>query len=167
MTEREYLSRIEALQKKASEIGAEFEHSFYDKDHLDFFWYHGYSIATVKYKGYTICFDVVGDVRVVLYTNGEYESIFVRRECRPFFENEDCKKAIKTDELLREKTVSGDLGWINNNWISIAVIKEIDDTWEDISEPEVAGESNLLEAVEKNFDYYIAYIDGLLADSNN
>ena len=159
---KNFQERIKLIEEKAAAIGATFNHDFYDAEHLDCFWYDGNSIATIEYKGYTVCFDVCGDICVAFYDNKFIKGWKRKSGSRPFFEDDECRAEIANDAVLREKSESGDLMFENNNWINIVVIKEHDDTWDNVSEPEVAGENNLLEVVENNFDYYIEYIDRLL-----
>lgn len=159
---KNFQERIKLIEEKAAALGATFNHSFYDENHLDCFWYDGNSIATIEYKGYAVCFDVCGDVCVALYDGENLKKGLKHKSgSRPFFEDDECREEIVNDTVLREKSASGDLMFDNNNWINIIVIKEHDDTWDDVSEPEVAGEDNLLEAVENNFNYYIGYITDL------
>ncbi len=158
-----FQEKIKVIKEKCATIGAIFNHNFYDEDHLDCFWYDGNSIATIEYKGYTICFDVCGDICVAFYDGNNFIRGWKRKNgSRPFFEDSECRDVIPDDTVLSEKAKSGDLIFENNNWINIVVIKEHNDTWDNISEPEVAGESNLLEAVENNFNYYVGYITDLI-----
>ena len=158
-----YTQRIIAIEERCAKIGATFTHNFYDADHLDCFWYDGNSIAEVDYKGYTICFDVCGDICVVLYNGDNFKKVLKRKGgSQPFYEDDECREEIADDETLNEKASSDDIMFDNNNWINIVVVKKENDTWKDISEPEVAGEDSLLEAVENNFDYYISFIDDLI-----
>ena len=116
----------------------------------------------MDYKGYTICFDVCGDICVVLYDGDDFKKVLKRKGgSQPFYKDDECREKIADDTALAEKTETNDLMFDNNNWINVVVIKETGETWEDVFEPEVAGETNLLEAVENNFDYYISLIDGL------
>ena len=167
MNKTTYDSKINALIERVKAIGAKFDHSFYDEEHLNSFWYDGNSIATIEYKGYTVCFDVCGDISIAVYPDGDFNK---EPKCwkhksgsRPFFEDDDCKSALINDAVLSDLSRGYNIIFDNNNWINIVVIKEHDGTWDEVSEPEVAGESNLLEAVENNFDYYIDFIDKLIA----
>ena len=162
-----YKERTTAIFERADNIGAVVNHSFYDEDHLNCFWYDGNSIAEIEYKGYTICFDVCGDVSISAYADGDFnkepKSWKHKSGGRPFFEDDDCRPAIVNDAVLSDLTRGYNLIFDNNNWINIVVIKKHGDTWDNVSEPEVAGESNLLDAVENNFDHYIKFIDDLIA----
>ena len=164
MNKTTYNKRIKAIEDRAANAGATFTHSFYGKDHLECFWYNGYSIAEIEYKGYTVCFDVTGEVNIAVYPKGNFEKdplIFTRKGESKLFEDVDCRAAIANDDKLAKLDLEGNLDFDNNNWINITVIKKTSDSWENVTEPEVAGESNLLEAVDNNFDYYIQYIDNL------
>ena len=162
MENKIFTERIIAIEEKCAKIGATFTHNFHDEDHLDCFWYDGNSVVEVSYKGHAVCFDVCGDVCVALYDGDNFKKVLKHKSgSRPFYEDDECCEEIVNDMVLAEKTESGDLMFDNNNWINIVVIKEHDNTWDEVSEPEVAGESNLLEAIENNFDYYISLIDGL------
>ena len=167
MDKTTYESKLCALDERAKSVGATFDHSFYDEDHVDCFWYDGNSIAEIEYRGYTICFDVCGDISVAVYADEDFNKepkLWKHKSGgRPFFEEGDCKTAIVNDAVLSDLTRNYNLIFDNNNWINIVVVKKHDDTWDDVAEPEVAGESNLLEAVENNFDHYIKFIDVLIA----
>ena len=166
MTEQEYEQRLIKLHSKAESLGGTFEHSFYGCDRLQDFWYGGNSIAEIKYRGYTICFDVCGDVCVVLYDGEQFIGVLKRKgEGEPFGDNSEALERIVDDETLLRKIQNYELSFDNNNWINIVI--QCNATREYVSEPEVAGESNLLEAVENAFDPYIAYIDKLIAEGGN
>lgn len=158
-----YEDRISALNERANSIGAKFDHSFYGENHLQDFWYGGNGIAGIEYRGHTIWFDVCGDVNVALYDGDRFIEAFKRKgEGEPFFDNSEVRKALVDDDTLLKKICNYDLVFENNNWINIVI--QHNETGEYVSEPEVADECNLLEAVENAFDPYIKYIDELIED---
>lgn len=166
ITEQEYENRLIRLHKKADELGASFEHELRGCKHLLDFWYGGNSIAEIEYRGYTICFDVCGDVCVILYDGEQFVEVLKRKgEGEPFGDNSEVLEKIVDDERLLQKIQNYELVFDNNNWINIVI--QCNATGEYVSEPEVAGESNLLEAIENAFDPYIAYIDKLIAEGGS
>ena len=157
-----YEERINALTERADSIGATFDHSFYDGNHLQDFWYGGNGIASIEYRGYTIWFDVCGDVNIALYDGDQFIEGFKRKgEGEPFFDNSEVREKLVDDKTLYSKIKNDEIVFENNNWINIVI--QCNATGEYISEPEVADECNLLEAVENAFDAYIGYINGYIA----
>ena len=166
ITEQEYENRLIRLHKKAEELGGNFEHDLRGCRHLQDFWYGGNSIAEIEYRGYTICFDACGDVCVILYDGEQFVDVLKRKgEGEPFGDNIEVLEKIVDDERLLQKIQNYELVFDNNNWINIVI--QCNATGEYVSEPEVAGESNLLEAIENAFDPYIAYIDKLIAEGGS
>lgn len=165
MNEAEYELRLIELHRKAMNIGASFEHDLRGCKHLQDFWYSGNDIATIEYKGYTICFDVVGEMVVLVYENGKRIETFKRKGgSEPFIENSEVLDLLVDDDTLLQKIRNHSVIFDMNNWINIVI--SCNATGEYISEPEVAAEANLLEAIENAFDTYIGYIDEIIKDVN-
>lgn len=165
MNEPEYELRLIELHRKAASIGVSFEHDLRGCKYLQDFWYGGNDIATIEYKGYTICFDVVGEVFVSLYDNtGKVETFKRKSGAAPFIENSEVLELLADDDTLLEEIKNHRVMFDMNNWINIAIVCNA--TGEYIGEPEVAGETNLLETIENAFDTYIGYIDEIIKDVN-
>lgn len=54
------------MKKKAKRMGADFKHCFFEDRHLECFWYGGKDYAAIGYRGYSICFDICGDVQATI-----------------------------------------------------------------------------------------------------
>ena len=96
----EYTARQDEIKKRAEIFGAHYESDFYDKDHLDCFWYDGKSQATFEYKGYAICFDVVGDKSISVFSEDFKSFEHIRRKAgsQPFYDVDEARELVK-DEL--------------------------------------------------------------------
>ena len=168
MTKELLTNRIDKLREKAAKIGASFDHCFYDENHLQDFWYDGNDIATIEYKNHLISFDVCGDVIIGVAKDGKSDDMLNFRHKgggEPFFHNSELKVVIPDDEAFEKAVCAYDIVFDNNNWINI-IVTDLE-TNECVSEPEAADECSLLEAVENNFDFYIQYIDNLIAAKSN
>lgn len=159
--------RIEHLKKKARRLGGKFEHSFFDEQHLESFWYDGKDYAEIEYRGYRICFDVCGEVQATIVCDEEineegFIEICHRDGAEPLFFNKELAKVLENDTDLREYLKLRASEVECNNWVNVIVVKA--DTKERVSEPEASEYGNLLEAVENAFDIYIKYIDKILTE---
>lgn len=135
--------------------------NFYDAEHLDCFWYDGNNIVSIDYKGFVICIDVCGDISISLQNVKDEELNFKHKGCgRPFFEDTELKSYIKDDKKLNYYTRNGDLVFENNNWINVVIFNS--ETNEYISEPYVAGSSDVLQAAIEEFMPCKKYIDEYL-----
>lgn len=154
----EYTARQDEIKKRAEIFGTHYESDFYDKDHLDCFWYDGKSQATFEYKGYAICFDVVGDKSISVFSEDFKSFEHIRRKAgsQPFYDVDEARELVKDDETLKRLVLADRIGWDNNNWIEVVIICQA--TGESVCEPDICEGSNLLEEVE-GFEYYIRYID--------
>ncbi len=167
MNKRRMEKRISALKAKAEKIGANFDHNLYDAEHLDCFWYDGNSLVTIEYRGYAICFDVCGDVRISVAVSTKvnpegYVDIRHKGSGEPLYFNDEARTVIRNDAGLRRCTVKNRINWENNNWINVIIVDQ--QTSESVSEPFVSNYSNLLEAAEMDFDCCIDYIDKMIAE---
>lgn len=159
-SELSYEERIIALEEKAARIGAKFEHNFYDKDHLDCFWYDGFDIAIIDYKGHTVCFDVNGDISAGVDVGDDIIPLSHRGGSEAMYHDCDCRKIIPDDAALTDLVHSNRINYEANNWISSVVFNP--DTEEYVCEPEIGSFDNLLKEVENSFDFWINYIDNLV-----
>ena len=159
-----FQERIDALKAKADRIGAHFEHNLFDKDHLDCFWYDGKDYITIEYQGYSICFDVCGNVYATLVCDESVnEEGFVelchKNGAEPIYFNSEVKEILQSDHDLKMHRLAHSADYKDNNWVNIVIVNNA--TKEPVSEPEVSDYDNLLDAVEDAFDAYIDYIDKL------
>ena len=167
LSSEKYRGRIRYLKNKARRIGANFEHSFFDDKHLDCFWYDGKDYATIEYKGYTICFDVCGEVQATIICDKEineegFIEICHRNGAEPLFFRSDLKKVIDNDTALNLYRLLRGTEIEAQNWVNIII--KCQATGEYVCEPAASDYSSLLDAVENAFDPYIKYIDDMLAD---
>ena len=153
---KEFEKRLEALRIKSACVRATFSHHFYSRKHLDKFWYEGLDIATIKYKGYTIRFNVTGSFSCVLYKMGKFKTVLNHEEgTASFYGDTECMRYIRNDKtLLNPDKVDFD----NRNYIYVEIT---DKGGNRIIGPEKLEENNLLEAVENYFNYYIEQIENL------
>ena len=123
-------------------------------------------MGNIYYKGYTIAFDVYGDISICVYPANGDEPVNLRHKggSKPFFDDVDCRAVIADDDALKRLIEDNNIVFENNNWINIVVINDRNQAY--VSEVEAVGESNILEAVEANFDHYIKYVDDLIAREN-
>lgn len=167
LSSEKYRGRIRCLKNKARRIGATFEHSFFDDKHLDCFWYDGKDYATIEYKGYTICFDVCGEVQATIICDKEineegFIEICHRNGAEPLFFRSDLKKVIDNDTALNLYRLLHGTEIEAQNWVNIII--KCQATGEYVCEPAASEYSSLLDAVENAFDPYIKHIDDMLAD---
>lgn len=167
LSSEKYRGRIRHLKNKARRIGANFEHSFFDDKHLDCFWYDGKDYATIEYKGYTICFDVCGEVQATIICDKEineegFIEISHRNGAEPLFFRSDLKKVIDNDTALNLYRLLRGTEIEAQNWVNIII--KCQATGEYVCEPAASDYSSLLDAVENAFDPYIKYIDDMLAN---
>lgn len=159
-----FQERIDALKAKADKIGAHFEYNLFDKDHLECFWYDGKDYITIEYQGYSICFDVCGDVYATLVCDESVnEEGFVelchKNGSEPIYFNSEVKEILQSDHDLKMHRLAHSADYKDNNWVNIVIVNNA--TKEPVSEPEASDYDNLLDAVEDAFDAYIDYIDKL------
>lgn len=157
-----FQERIDALKEKADRIGAHFEHSLFDKDHLDCFWYDGKDYITIEYQGYCICIDVCGDVYATLVCDESineegFLELCHKNGAEPIYFNSEVRKILQSDHDLKMHRLAHSADFKDNNWINMVIVNN--ETNEPVSEPEVSDYDNLLDAVEDAFDTYIDYID--------
>ena len=158
---------IDHLKNKAARIGANFKHNFFDEQHLDCFWYDGKDYANIEYKGYTVCFDVCGEVQATIVCDKEineegFIEISHRDGAEPLYFRSDLKKVLDNDTALNLYRQLRGTEIEAQNWINIII--KCQATGEYVSEPEASEYSSLLDAVENAFDPYIRYIDNLIAE---
>lgn len=154
----EYLLRLRKIIDLCQARGAEFTHNFFSQLHLDCIWYDG-AVATIKYRGHEIHFDVTGDVAVWVDV-GKEEPVNIHRdggESRAFIDNDDAREYIKDDTTLKQLAEEGLIEYSHNNWVSVSAYLGN----ENVIESEVCGSSNVLEAVEENLTEYFDKIDAL------
>lgn len=164
MTLDEYLLRLSNITDVCQARGAEFTHNFFSNLHLDCIWYDG-AVATVKYRGHEIHFDVCGEVAVWVDI-GEDEPINIHRKGngKPFTDNHDAREYIKDDATLHQLERDGIIEYCANNWVSVSVYTEVGN--ENVVESEVCSSSNVLKAVEECISEYFDKIDAL-CDGNS
>ena len=172
MKQQEFEKRWKKIEDQLKERGASitpWREAFYDIDHLGCFWYDENGVVGISYKGHTVYFDVCGDIAITVLSTPDEEfdenacHIKHKSGCVALFHNDDAREILVNDDVLRELNEQGRVEWYNNNWINIVIAKDDDGgSWDYISEPEVAGESNLLEAIENNFEAMLDYIDEYL-----
>ena len=170
MKQQEFEKRWNAIENQIKARGASitpWRDAFYDIDHLDCLWYDENGVVGIFYKRYSIYFDVCGDVAITVLSSADEEfdkdacHIKHKSGCVALFHNDDARELLVNDDVLRELNTQERIEWYNNNWINIVIAKDGDDNdcWNYISEPEVANESNLLDAIENNFEAMLDYID--------
>jgi len=162
-----FKARSDHRKRKARKIGANFEHNFFDDRHLDCFWYDGKDYATIEYKGYTICFDVCGEVQATIICDKDineegFIEICHRDGAEPLYFRTELKKVLDDDTALNIYRQIRATEIEAQNWVNVII--KCQATGEYVCEPAASDYSNLLEAVENAFDSYIEYIDGLIAD---
>lgn len=167
LSSEKYRGRIRHLKNKARRIGANLEHSFFDDKHLDCFWYDGKDYATIEYKGYTICFDVCGEVQATIICDKEineegFIEISHKNGEEPLFFRSDLKKVLDNDTALNLYRLMSGTEIEAQNWVNVNI--KCQATGEYVCEPAASDYSSLLDAVENAFDSYIKYIDDMLAD---
>lgn len=161
-------ARIDNLKRKARRIGANFEHNFFDDRHLDCFWYDGKDYATIEYKGYTICFDVCGEVQATIICDKDInEEGFIEIShhdgAEPLYFRNELKKALENDNVLNLYRQTRATEIEAQNWINVII--KCQATGEYVCEPSASEYSNLLDAVENAFEPYIKYIDDMIAEA--
>lgn len=169
MKKEEFLKRWKKIEDILKEKGATitpWEEAFYDLDHLNCFWYDENGVVGISYKGYTVYFDVCGDVSVTVLSSPDQETdkncchIKHKGGNVALFHNDDARKYIVNDDVLEELSEAEKIVFYESNWVNIIIAKDDDEgTWNYISEPEVAYESNILEAIENNIEWTLDYID--------
>ena len=158
---KEYQERLEALRIKTACVRATFYQRFHDKKHLDKFWYDGLDIATIKYKSYTIHFNVAGSFSFVLYKRGKFKSVFTHEdETASFYGNTECMRTIRNDKALYNPDK---IDFDNRNYIYVEITNK---SGYIISELEKLEENSLLEAVENHFNHCIEQIENLEEKEN-
>ena len=160
-------ARIDQLKKRASRLGANFKHSFFDDRHLDCFWYDGKVYATIEYKGYTVCFDVCGEVQATIVCDREIDEegfieISHRDGAEPLYFRTELKKVLEDDTALNLYRQFRATEIEAQNWVNIVI--KCQATGEYVCEPDASEYSNLLDAVENAFEPYIKHIDDMLAE---
>ncbi len=161
---KDFQGRIDALKEKAEKIGAHFEHSLFDKDHLECFWYDGKDYITIEYQGYCICLDVCGDVYATLVCDESInEEGFVelchKDGAEPIYFNSEVKEILQSDHDLKMHRLAHSADFRDNNWVNMVIVNNA--TRDPVSEPEASDHNNLLDAIEDAFDAYIEYIDNI------
>lgn len=159
-----FQERIDALKAKADKRGAHFEYNLFDKDHLECFWYDGKDYITIEYQGYSICFDVCGDVYATLVCDESVnEEGFVelchKNGAEPIYFNKEVSQILQNDHDLIMHRLAHSADFESGNWVNI-IVTDIT-AGVHVSEPEASEDSNLLDAAENAFDAYIDYIDKL------
>lgn len=162
------MNRIDYLKKKAASIGANFKHSFFDDRHLDCFWYDGKDYATIEYKGYTICFDVCGEVQATIVCDEEineegFVEICHRDGVEPLYFHSELKKILDDDTALNLYRQFRGTEIDAQNRVNVIITNQA--TGENACEPSASEYSNILEAVENAFDSYIKYIDDMVTEA--
>ncbi len=163
-----FRGRIDHLKKKAQRIGANFKHCLFDDRHLDCFWYDGKNYATIEYRGYTIGFDVCGEVQATIVCDEEineegFIEICHREGSEPLYYRNDLKGVLDDDTALNLYRQLRATEIEAQNWVSINITNQA--TGERVCEPAASEFSNILDAVENAFDLYIKYIDDIIADA--
>lgn len=159
--------RIDFLKKKAQRIGGNFKHSFFDDRHLDCFWYDGKDYATIEYRGYTICFDVCGDVQATIVCDRDineegFIEICHRDGAEPLYFRTELKGVLEDDTALNLYRQLRATEIEAQNWVNIII--KCQATGEYVCEPAASEFSNVLDAVENAFDPYIKHIDDMIAE---
>ena len=155
-------ARLECLKSKITELGGKFEHSLFDDRHLDRFWYDGKGCIKIDYKGYTVSFDVIGDVQAtIVYDKGINEEGFVEISHysgeQPLYYNEALKAVMEDDTALELYRQIRGTEIESENRISVSIVN--DKTGKSVHCPLNINNTNLLEAVEDSFKSVIDYVE--------
>lgn len=158
MKQKVYNRKLKQFHELLMANDASAVHNFYDKNHLNCFWYDGTNIVTISYRDYDICFDVCGDISISLQ-NIEGEEMTFRHKggSKPFFNDDEVRAQIPRDEKLDYYIRNYNIVFENNNWINVVIYNP--ETNEYISEPYVASSSNVLQAAIEEFEHCKKYID--------
>lgn len=170
MKKEEFLKRWNKIEEQLKRRGATitpWQEAFYDLDHLDCFWYDENGVVGISYKGYTVYFDVCGEISVTILSSPDEDvdegACHIRHKsgCVALFHNDAARELVINDDVLNELAQQERIEWYHNNWINIIIAKDDDESGarDYISEPEVVDESNLLGAIENNIDWALDYID--------
>lgn len=155
-------ARLECLKSKITELGGKFEHSLFDDRHLDRFWYDGKGCIKIDYKGYTVSFDVIGDVQATIVCDkGINEEGFVEISHysgeQPLYYNEALKAVMEDDTALELYRQIRGTEIESENRISVSIVNTTDpniprqvDTKATVGQKEVTG---------SNATYFLAFFD--------
>lgn len=127
-----------------------------DFDHCNAFWYDQKDIVTVKYHGYTVAYDVCGEIRA------QYADEDIRKVDggTSLIHNAGVMNILKNDAVLESLEDDGKLTIIDRNWVNIVILGK--DGFP-VSEPEAGSYSNVLDCVLDTLEVYFDYIDNQLS----
>lgn len=157
-----FAERLDCLKSKITELGGKFEHNLFDDRHLDRFWYDGKGCVKIDYKGYTVSFDVIGDVQATIVCDkGINEEGFVEISHysgeQPLYYNEALKAVMEDDTALELYRQIRGTEIESENRISVSIVN--DKTGKSVHCPLNINNTNLLEAVEDSFKSVIDYVE--------
>lgn len=152
---------VTELIAHAKELGANLNISnkdLIDETHLNCIWYGG-PIAALEYKGYTVNFDVHGDVRLSILSDDYSDTVFdyCNKNNSGAYTDAEFKHYIPDDETLYRLDKEEKLVWNNNNWLEMFVYDSDDN---EITHLNTVLDDNLWEEL-LNIDWLIEALDQL------
>lgn len=133
--------------------GADYKTELDGYDHCSAIWYDQNGIASVKYHGYNIEYDVCGEIRA------DIGDIFKANGGAALLQNAGVKRYLQNDTVLSKKVCSGELTFTARNWVNIVIL---DADGNPVCEPDSGSSDNVLECVEESLKNLLEYIDNNL-----
>lgn len=139
------------IREICARYGGEYRTDIPDFLYCNTFWYDQKNIVTVKYHGFTIAYDVCGEIR------GHYLDTKIRKKDggTALWHDWTVRNLLKDDAFLRQQEENGKLVLNSRNWVNLIIL---DGENHPVVEPDVGTSDNILVSVLDSLVDMLSYI---------